>query len=80
MRRRTIFSAQWRDGTSPQPARGDAAAADLTLADDEFTYLAAAADRFRPTPSPGEKARRLAGQAARRARQLAGVERWWDRR
>ena len=58
----------------------NAAAADLTLADDEFTYLTAAADRFRPTPRPGEEARRLARQAARRARQLAGVERWRDRR
>jgi aryl-alcohol dehydrogenase-like predicted oxidoreductase len=58
----------------------NAAAADLTLTDDEVTYLARAADRFRPTPRPGEEARRLARQAARRARQLAGVERWRDRR
>jgi aryl-alcohol dehydrogenase-like predicted oxidoreductase len=58
----------------------NAAAADLALADDEFAYLTAAADRFRPTPRPGEEARRLARQVARRVRQLAGVERWWDRR
>jgi aryl-alcohol dehydrogenase-like predicted oxidoreductase len=58
----------------------NAAAADLALADDEIAHLTAAADRFRPTPRPQEEARLVARKVARRARQLVGVERWWDRR
>ena len=58
----------------------NAAAADLTLADDEVAYLTATADRFRPTRRPAEEVREVVRRAARRGRQLAGVERWWDRR
>jgi aryl-alcohol dehydrogenase-like predicted oxidoreductase len=58
----------------------NAAAADLTLAADEVAYLTATADRFRPTRTPGEEVREIARRAARRGRQLAGVERLWDRR
>jgi aryl-alcohol dehydrogenase-like predicted oxidoreductase len=58
----------------------NAAAADLVLADDEVAYLTAAADSFRPTRRPGEEARRVVREVARGVRQLAGVERWWDRR
>jgi aryl-alcohol dehydrogenase-like predicted oxidoreductase len=58
----------------------NAAAADLVLADDEIAHLTAAADSFHPTRRPREEARRVARDVARSVRQLAGVERWWDRR
>jgi aryl-alcohol dehydrogenase-like predicted oxidoreductase len=58
----------------------NAAAADLALADDEVAYLTAAADSFRPTRRPREEVRRVVREVARGVRQLAGVERWWDRR
>ena len=58
----------------------NAAAADLVLADDEVAHLTTAADSFRPTPRPGEEMRRVVRVVARSVRQLAGVERWWDRR
>jgi aryl-alcohol dehydrogenase-like predicted oxidoreductase len=58
----------------------NAAAADLVLPDDEVAYLTAAADSFHPTRRPGEEVRRVARVVARGVRQLAGVERWWDRR
>jgi aryl-alcohol dehydrogenase-like predicted oxidoreductase len=58
----------------------NAATTQLALADDEVAHLTTAADRFRPTRHPREEARRVARVMARRARRLAGVERWRDRR
>jgi aryl-alcohol dehydrogenase-like predicted oxidoreductase len=50
----------------------NAAAADLTLADDEVAHLTAAADGFRPARHPREQARRAAMRARGRIRQLVG--------
>jgi aryl-alcohol dehydrogenase-like predicted oxidoreductase len=50
----------------------NAAAADLTLADDEVAHLTAVADRFRPARHPREQARRAARRAKGRIRQLVG--------
>jgi aryl-alcohol dehydrogenase-like predicted oxidoreductase len=50
----------------------NAAAADLSLADDEVAYLTAVADRFSPARHPQEQARRAAMRARGRIRQLVG--------
>jgi diketogulonate reductase-like aldo/keto reductase len=48
----------------------NAAAADLSLADDEVAHLSAVTDRFRPARHPREQARRAAMRARGRIRQL----------